>query len=72
MLAAYIDEIIMFFVGAWATAMGFGYLRVSKDPIAEEKWRARFGKHLKWIGPLLLVIAAVLAVAKLTGVSGSA
>ena len=69
MLAAYIDEIIMFCAGAWATATGFGYLRASKDPVAEEKWRARFGKHLKWIGPLLLVISVVLSVATYTGVS---
>lgn len=71
MLAAYIDEIIMFFAGAWATAVGFGYLSASKDPIAEGQWRARFGKHLKWIGPLLLGIATVLAVAQFTGVSGA-
>lgn len=71
MLAAYIDEIIMFCAGAWATAAGFGYLRVSKDPAAEARWRAGFGKHLKWIGPLLLVIAGVLAVATYTGVSGA-
>ena len=73
MLAAYIDEIIMFCVGAWATAIGFGYLPVSgTDPIKQEQWRARFGKHLKWIGPLLLVIATVLAVAEFTGVSSAA
>lgn len=71
MLAAYIDEIIMFFVGAWATATGFGYLPMpGTDPIKQEQWRARFGKHLKWIGPVLLVIATVLAVAKYTGLSG--
>jgi hypothetical protein len=68
MLANHIDEIIMFCVGAWATATGFGYLQPPvKDPIARQQWGTRFGKYLKWIGPILLIIAIVLAVSKNAG-----
>ncbi|MGE0242144.1 MAG: hypothetical protein AB7S59_25750 [Parvibaculaceae bacterium] len=68
MLANYIDEIIMFCVGAWATATGFGYLPMPvKDPAAAQQWQARFGTLFKWIGPLLLVISIVLAVVQNAG-----
>ena len=68
MLASYIDQIIMFCVGLWATAVGFGYLPMpAKDPAARLQWQARFGTLLKWIGPLLLGISVVLAVAKSGG-----
>lgn len=72
MVAAYIDEIIMFCAGLWATATGFGYLQMpGKDPIARQKWQAQFGTLLKWIGPALLVIAVGLAIAKSAGAGGS-
>ncbi len=68
MLANYIDEIIMFCVGLWATATGFGYLAMpAKDPLAQQQWRLRFGTALKWIGPLLLVISIALAVMRSAG-----
>lgn len=71
MLASYIDEIIMFCVGVWATATGFGYLQVPvKDPMARQQWQARFGKILKWIGPALLVISVGLAAMKNAGAGG--
>lgn len=71
MLANYIDEIIMFCVGAWATATGFGYLQIPvKDPFARQQWQARFGRMLKWIGPLLLVISVGLAAMKSAGAGG--
>ncbi|WP_119272952.1 hypothetical protein [Taklimakanibacter deserti] len=71
MLATYIDEIIMFCVGVWATATGFGYLPMpGKDPLAQQQWRARFGTMLKWIGPALLVISVVLAVSKNASAGG--
>ena len=71
MLANYIDEIIMFWVGVWATATGFGYLQMpGKDPLARPQWQARFGTVLKWIGPVLIVIALVLAVSKNAGAGG--
>ena len=65
MLANYIDELIMFCVGAWATAVGFGYLQMPvKDPLTRQQWQTRWGTMLKYIGPILLVIAVVLAVSK--------
>jgi hypothetical protein len=72
MIAAYIDQIIMFCAGAWITAVGFGYLPApAKDPFAQQQWMARFGKLFKICGPLLLVAAMVLAVGKYLGVAGA-
>jgi hypothetical protein len=69
MLAAYIDQIIMFMVGAWATGVGYGFLpALGKDEGAKEQWKAKFGKLFKIIGPLLMVIALALAVAEFVGV----
>jgi hypothetical protein len=66
MLADYIDSIIMLFVGAYACAVGFGAVPApSKDPIAGQQWFARYGKLLRIIGPLLIVIALVLVAAQL-------
>ncbi|KJF67674.1 hypothetical protein [Rhizobium nepotum] len=59
MIAAYIDEIIMFFAGLWMTLVGFGYLRLSKNQANQPP----VVRHFKWMGPLLLVIALVLAAA---------
>ena len=71
MIANYIDELIMFCVGAWATAVGFGYLQMpAKDPVARQQWQARFGTMFKYIGPILLVISVVLAVSRGAGVGG--
>ena len=68
MLAEYIDSIIMFLAGAYFTAVAFGRLRPpSKDPVAGQQWLARFGRMLKVIGPLLLVISIVLAGATFFG-----
>lgn len=71
MPAEYIDSIIMFFFGAYLTAVAFGRLPPpSKDPVAGLQWVARFGKLLKVIGPLLLLISIALAAAKALGVDG--
>jgi hypothetical protein len=66
MLAQYIDSIIMLFVGAYACAVGFGKLPAppSKDPVAAQQWLARYGKLFRIIGPLLIVIALILAVGR--------
>jgi len=61
MLAAYIDQIIMFLVGVWATGVGYGFLpALGKDAAAKEQWKARFEKLFKVIGPLLMAIAVAL------------
>ena len=71
MIAAYIDQIIMFFAGIWACGIGYGYLPpLGKDPSAQQQWFARFGKMFRIIGPTLVVIALVLAGARYFGVMG--
>jgi hypothetical protein len=65
MIAAYIDELIMFCVGLWASGVGYGFLQMpSHSQAGQQAWLARISSHLKWIGPLLLIIAVVLAVAE--------
>lgn len=59
MIAAYIDEFIMFCAGLWMTLVGFGYLALSKNPA----YQPRVVRHFKWMGPMLIVIAIILAIA---------
>lgn len=69
MLAQYIDSIIMLCVGAYACAVGFGAMPApSKDPVAGQQWLTRYGKLFKVIGPLLIVIALILAAGRYFGV----
>lgn len=63
MVAAYIDEFIMFCVGLWMTAVGLGYLVLPGNPATQPAWVSKLAGHFKWMGPLLLFIAIVLAVA---------
>ncbi|WP_235902004.1 hypothetical protein [Ochrobactrum quorumnocens] len=55
----YIDQIIMFAAGIWMSAAGFGHIKFSSN----EEWFNRLVWHFKWMGPLLVVIAVVLAFA---------
>jgi hypothetical protein len=66
MLAEYIDSIFMLLVGIYASAVGFGAIPPppSRDPAAGQQWLARYGKLFRIIGPLLVVIALVLAAGK--------
>lgn len=67
MIAAYIDEFIMFCVGLWMTAVGFRYLSFpTANQGTKNAWLANFVTHFRWMGPLLLVIAIVLAIASPT------
>lgn len=59
MVADYIDEFIMFCAGLWMTSVGFGYVTLSRNPANQ----VPLARHFKWMGPLLLVIAIVLAFA---------
>jgi hypothetical protein len=62
MLVAYFDSIMMFAVGAYATALAFGQLPPPmKDVAAGLQWRARYGNWFKIIGPMLMLIALILA-----------
>ena len=68
MLAAYIDSIIMFAVGAYATAVAFGQLPApTKDVAAGQQWLARYGNWFKIIGPMLMLIALILAYSHAAG-----
>ncbi|MBO0131776.1 MULTISPECIES: hypothetical protein [Agrobacterium tumefaciens complex] len=59
MIAAYIDEFIMFCAGLWMTAVGFGYLPLSKNP----RQQLPVVRHFKWMGPMLIGIAIILTAA---------
>jgi hypothetical protein len=59
MIAAYIDEFIMFFAGLWMTAAGFNHLSLSRKP----DYRPAVVRHFKWMGPSLIALAIVLAAA---------
>jgi fucose permease len=63
MIAAYIDEFIMFCAGLWMTAVGLGYLPLPGNAANQPPWVTRLAGHFKWMGPLLLAIAIVLAIA---------
>jgi hypothetical protein len=63
MIAANIDEIIMFGAGLWMTAVGLGFLSLPGDPAKQPDWVPGVVGHFKWMGPLLLAIAIVLAIA---------
>jgi hypothetical protein len=71
MLAEYIDSIFMLFVGVYACAVGFGAIAppAAGDPVAGQQWFARYGKLFRIIGPLLVLIALVLAVGKYFGIA---
>ena len=49
----------MFCVGLWMTLVGFGYLSLSGNPAH----RPPVARHFKWMGPMLLMIALILAIA---------
>jgi hypothetical protein len=59
MIGTYIDEFIMFCAGLWMTCVGFGYLSFSRN----QAHKLPLVRHFMWMGPLLLVITIVLAVA---------
>ncbi|WP_454702877.1 hypothetical protein [Agrobacterium burrii] len=59
MIAAYIDEFIMFCAGLWMTAVGFGYLPLSKNHAQQ----LPVVRHFKWMGPMLIGIAIILTAA---------
>ena len=64
MVANYIDEFIMFCVGLWMTGVGFGLLQSPfQARPGQQPWVLQVAKHFKWMGPLLILIAIVLAFA---------
>jgi len=63
MIADHIDAIIMFGVGLWMTAIGLGYLILPGNPATQPGWVAAIAGHFRWMGPMLVVIALILAIA---------
>lgn len=65
MIAAYIDEFIMVCVGIWMTGVGFGFFQNPfQAPPGPQPWWVTVARQFKWMGPLLIAIAIVLAVAE--------
>ena len=64
MIANYIDQLIMGLVGIWMTLVGLGYLPRpgAQNPNAPLS-AVQLMNHFKWMGPLLIAIAAFLAIA---------
>nr|WP_091839995.1 hypothetical protein [Bosea lupini] len=62
MIAAYIDEFIMFCVGLWMTAVGLGHLPTRGNAASQTTWVTTVLSQFKWMRPLLLVFALVLAI----------
>lgn len=71
MIAAYIDQIIMFSVGIYASLVGFRVVAPpSKDPAQAQVWLSKFGIFFRVGGPLMIGIAIVLAAAQFFGIAG--
>jgi hypothetical protein len=65
-IAAYIDEFIMICAGIWMSGVGFGFFQspFQPPPVGPHPWWMTVVPHFKWMGPLLIAIAIVLAVAE--------
>lgn len=62
-LAAYIDHLIMFLAGVYATGVGYGWLASPARGLSAAEWHRRFGRLFRVIGPMLLSISVLLAFA---------
>lgn len=52
--------ILVLALGGWSTAVGYGYwLPPVKDMAEADAWKARHGRKLKVIGPLMILIACL-------------
>lgn len=60
-MADYIDAVIMLLAGIWATTIGFNKPLASGADAAGNDRRARVAPLLRLFGPLLMLIALVLA-----------
>jgi hypothetical protein len=64
-MAAYIDQLIMFLAGAYATGVGFGWLASpARGPQAAD-WERRFTPVLRITGPIMIAIAILLMLAEM-------
>lgn len=68
MLVAYFDSIMMLVVGAYATAVAFGRLPPpTQNMAAGQQCLVRYGNWFRIIGPMLILIALILAYGQATG-----
>ena len=57
------EFVVSFFGGLWATLLA--YQIVGKKPGEDPKWDAwygRFGHHLRWLGPNVMLFAIILLI----------
>jgi hypothetical protein len=67
-LAQYIDSIIMFAIGLYATGVAFGWLAPpTEDMTVGQQWLARYGNWFKILGPVMMLIALILAYRQAAG-----
>jgi len=65
-IARILYSLIMPLVGVLFTLYGFQVLGNKEHPRYEE-WYGKWGRHLKWLGPLLIVIGLILFAVKMSG-----
>ena len=66
-LALKLQAIIPLAAGILVTLMAYGVIPVNKDNAEKtEKWMKKYGKPMKWVGPVL-VLYAVLEIFRLVG-----
>jgi hypothetical protein len=66
-MAAYVDQLIMFLAGTYATGVGFGWLASpARGPNAAD-WERRFIPVLRITGPIMIGISIILMVAEMLG-----
>lgn len=64
-MADYIDSLIMFLAGAYATGVGFRWLASPAKGPSSQVWERRWLPLFRIIGPLMMAIAAVLTIAEM-------
>jgi hypothetical protein len=67
-IAQFVDSAIMFFAGFYGVLVGFRVIgkKPGVDPAYDAK-HAKYLRHLKWLGPALMVIAIILYAFKRAG-----
>ena len=66
LLLCSLKAVVFFLLGVFCTLLGFR--RIGSPPGAnhmDDTWHRWFGKHLRWIGPLITIGAIVMFAAEL-------
>jgi hypothetical protein len=59
-VAALVEAAIPLLGGLYATLMGFQVIGGRKGDPKYEAWHARIGRHLKWLGPVVMASGVLL------------